>query len=277
MDETPPDSLPAALASFLEDVPVPIIVYDLAGTCRGLNRAAEEFWGLRRADAVNILNLYADATAQVVNIPETLARVSGGERVQREPTRDVAAANTPDARPIWYQATIFPVRDAEGAVRYAGYIYHDVTAQMEQREQLERTQEQNLAQQHLIEELASPVVQVWEGILLAPLVGALDSRRAVIVIEQLLEAIVRQSADVVILDVTGVPLIDTAVASHLVNTARAVRLLGADIALTGMRSELAQAVVQLEIDLSQFVTHADLQSGLAWAFARRELQVLRRA
>jgi rsbT co-antagonist protein RsbR len=108
---------------------------------------------------------------------------------------------------------------------------------------------------------------------LAPLVGAIDSRRINGITERLLEAIVRFSADVVIVDVTGVPLIDVATASGLVQVAQAVRLLGSDIVLTGMGSEMAQAVVQLDIDLSRFVTQANLQAGLAWAFVRRRLRL----
>lgn len=276
MDEATPDISALTAAALLDDLPVPMILYALDGRAVAINAAAEQFWGVDRRTLIGSLNLHTDATAQSVDVAATLARVGRGERVYREPTRDSVAPNTPDAREIWYQAVIFPVRGADGQVAYAGYIYSDVTHQIEQQQQLARTEEENAAQRHLIAELAIPVVQVWEGILLAPLVGSIDGRRAALVVEQLLDAIVRESADVVILDITGVPIVDTEVANYLVNTARAVRLLGADIALTGMRGEIAQAVVQLGIDLGQFASHASLQAGLAWAFQRRGLRLAER-
>jgi PAS domain S-box-containing protein len=276
MAEHPPDRFPLSAASFLDDVPLPIVIYALDGTMVAMNSNAETFWGLSRSD-MSGFSVFDDPTAAVVDVAATYAKVRNGEIVIREPTRDVVARNTAAERQIWYQAIIFPVRAPDHTIAYAGYIYRDVTAHIEQSEQIALAQEEIATQQALIQELSIPVVEVWEGILLAPLVGAMDARRAATVTEQLLAAIVNFSADVVILDVTGVPFIDAVVAASLVNTARAVQLLGSDIALTGVRSEIAQAVVRLEIDLSQFATHANLQAGLAWAFARRKLQVTRQS
>jgi rsbT co-antagonist protein RsbR len=264
-------------STFLDDLPLPIIIYDLDGMVVLINSAAESFWGLKRADQVGIFNAFNDPTAAVVNLSETYARVRNGEIITRAPTRDITGANTEAERPIWYQAIIFPVRLPDQAITYAGYIYYDVTAQMEQSARINHAQEEIAAQQALIQQLSFPVVVVWEGILLAPLVGSMDARRATAITEQLLMEIVRFSADVVILDVTGLPLIDMEVAAYLVNAARAVRMLGSEIVLTGISSELAQTVVQIGIDLSQFVTQANLQAGLAWAFARRHLQVTRQS
>jgi rsbT co-antagonist protein RsbR len=260
-------------SAFLDDLPLPIVIYDLDGMMVLINSAAESFWGMKRAEHVGVFNAFNDSTAAVVNLPETYARVRNGEIITRAPTRDITGANTEAERPIWYQAIIFPVRLPDHAITYAGYIYYDVTAQMEQSEHINRAQEEIATQQALIQQLSFPVVVVWEGILLAPLVGAMDARRATGITEQLLLEIVRCSADVVILDVTGLPQIDIEVAAYLVNAARAVRMLGSEIALTGMSSELARTVVEIGIDLSQFVTHANLQAGLGWAFTRRHLQV----
>jgi anti-anti-sigma regulatory factor len=274
MAEQPQDLFPITAASFLEDIPLPIIIYALDGTIVALNSYAETLWGIKRSEYRGLYNAFQDPANSPLVLTETYARVRNGEIVIRDPTRDRFAPGTAEERPIWYQAIIFPVRDPDRVISYAGYIYQDVTGKMEQQDLITQAREEIAAQQALIQELSIPVVEVWQGILLAPLVGALDARRASNVTEQLLAAIVSFSADVVILDVTGVPLIDTAVAAYLVNAARAVRLLGSDIVLTGVRSEIAQAVVLLGIDLSQFVTRANLQTGLAWALARRKLRVV---
>jgi rsbT co-antagonist protein RsbR len=118
-----------------------------------------------------------------------------------------------------------------------------------------------------IREMASPVVPVLEGILVMPLIGVVDSERAALLIESLLRAVERQRARIVILDVTGVPLVDTQVARVLIDAANAVRLLGAQTILVGLRPELAQTIVGLGVDLSGLITLADLQSGVAYALA----------
>jgi rsbT co-antagonist protein RsbR len=264
-------------STFLDDLPLPIIIYDFDGMMVLINSAAETFWGMKRDEQVGIFNAFNDATATVINLSETYARIRNGEMITRTPTRDVTGAHTEAERSIWYQAIIFPVRTPDQVITYAGYIYSDVTAKMEQSALINRAQEEIATQHALIQQLSFPVVEVWEGILLAPLVGAMDARRATGITEQLLLEIVRCSADVVILDVTGLPHIDLEVAAYLVNAARAVRMLGSEIVLTGMSSELAQTVVQIGIDLSQFVTHANLQAGLGWAFTRRHLQVTRQS
>jgi anti-anti-sigma regulatory factor len=266
---------PITAGAFLDDLPLPIIIYGLDGMMILINHAAETFWGLKRAEHVGISNAFNDSTAAVVNLSETYARVRNGEIITRAPTRDITGANTEAERPIWYQAIIFPVRTPDAKIHYAGYIYYDVTAQMEQSARMTRAEEEIATQQALIQELSFPVVEVWEGILLAPLVGAMDARRATAITERLLMEIVRFGVDVVIMDVTGLPHIDIEVAAYLVNAARAVRMLGSDIVLTGMSSALAQTVVQIGIDLSQFETQANLQAGLAWALAHRNLRVTR--
>jgi anti-anti-sigma regulatory factor/HAMP domain-containing protein len=121
-----------------------------------------------------------------------------------------------------------------------------------------------------IREMSSPVVPVMEGILVMPLVGTIDSGRASLLVRSLLAGIERHRADVVILDVTGVPLVDTQIAQALLEAARAARLLGARSVLVGLRPELAQTIVSLGLDLSDLVTRADLQSGVAHAIKMQQ-------
>lgn len=125
------------------------------------------------------------------------------------------------------------------------------------------------AQGALLAELSTPILRIGAGALVLPLVGSLDSFRAARVVEALLQAVDEQRAELVILDITGVPLVDTQVANALLQTARAVRLLGARIVLTGIRPDVAQTIVALGVDLGDIITRADLQEGVRYALRGR--------
>jgi rsbT co-antagonist protein RsbR len=124
-----------------------------------------------------------------------------------------------------------------------------------------------------IQELSTPVVQLWDGILLAPLVGYIDDKRAELLVERLLGAITERRAEIVLLDITGVSRVDAAVADHLVRIVRASRLLGARAVLVGISPAIAGTLVALGVDLGQIETSADLQRGLARAFQYIGLRV----
>ena len=129
------------------------------------------------------------------------------------------------------------------------------------------------AQTVQIRELATPIIPVHAGVLVMPLTGAIDSHRATQITEAMLEGISSQSASVVLLDVTGVPMVDTQVANYLIQAARSARLLGAVAILVGIRSEVAQTLVQLGVDISSIVTQANLQAGIAYALRLRGLAI----
>jgi rsbT co-antagonist protein RsbR len=132
-----------------------------------------------------------------------------------------------------------------------------------------------IAQQRAtISELQTPVIQVWEGILALPIVGTIDTARAQDMTEALLERIVATGSEIVLLDITGVPVVDTAVARHLLETVSAARLLGADVLIVGLSSRTAMTLVQLGIDLSHVTTRANLAKGLEFAFRRLGLAVV---
>jgi rsbT co-antagonist protein RsbR len=115
-------------------------------------------------------------------------------------------------------------------------------------------------------DLSTPVIQVWDGILVLPLIGSIDTARAEQILQNLLRAVAARGAAVVILDITGVPMIDTAVANHLLETVKATRLLGAKAILAGVSPSIAQTLVRLGIDLTGIDSRAHLQSALALAF-----------
>ncbi|HEU5315979.1 MAG TPA: STAS domain-containing protein [Chloroflexota bacterium] len=132
-------------------------------------------------------------------------------------------------------------------------------------------------QRRAIRELQTPVIQVWEGILALPIVGALDTARSQEMTETLLQRIVETGSDIVILDITAVPVIDTAVAKHLLETVAAARLLGAEVLIVGLTTRTAMTLVHLGVDLGGVTTRTTLAKGLELAFSRLGLEVTRRA
>jgi rsbT co-antagonist protein RsbR len=131
-----------------------------------------------------------------------------------------------------------------------------------------RTREEviNRQQQELLE-LSTPVVELWDGVLALPLIGTLDSARTQIVMESLLERIVTSGAEIAIIDITGVPTVDTLVAQHLIKTISAARLMGADCILSGIRPQIAQTIVHLGLELN-VVSKATMADALALALRR---------
>lgn len=131
-------------------------------------------------------------------------------------------------------------------------------------------------QRQTILELQTPVIQVWDGILALPIVGSVDTARSQEMNEALLQKIVETGAEIVILDVTAVPVIDTAVAKHLLETVSASRLLGADALIVGLSARMAMTLVHLGLDLSGVMTRTTMAKGLQLAFGRLGLEVVRR-
>jgi rsbT co-antagonist protein RsbR len=132
-----------------------------------------------------------------------------------------------------------------------------------------------LRQTDEITEISTPVIQVWEGILALPIIGTLDSARTQVVMENLLQEIVETGSTIAILDISGVPAVDSLVAQHLIKTVAATRLMGAECIISGIRPEIAQTVVHLGIDLSNIVTKASLASALKHSFSLLKLDVKR--
>jgi len=142
---------------------------------------------------------------------------------------------------------------------------------------LEAYEEQVELQRRTLSELSTPVIKVYENVLVLPLVGAIDTERARRIMEELLTGITRHQAELVIIDITGVPVVDTAVANHLIQTIKAARLLGARSILVGISGEVAQALVHLQIDLSGVVTRSNLQAGIEYALEQMGLEIVPRS
>lgn len=132
-----------------------------------------------------------------------------------------------------------------------------------------------IRQQEELLELSTPVVKLWEGVLAVPMIGTLDSNRTQVVMETLLQKIVETGSEIAIIDITGVPTVDTLVAQHLLKTVTAIRLMGADCIISGIRPQIAQTIVHLGIDLQGIVTKATLADALALALQRSGWRVAR--
>ncbi|MEA3145941.1 MAG: rsbT co-antagonist protein RsbR [Verrucomicrobiota bacterium] len=150
---------------------------------------------------------------------------------------------------------------ADGLLDKLGLYTTEVYQQS--REQLIRRQQEEML------ELSTPVVQLWEGIVALPLIGTLDSARTSVVMETLLQTIVDTRSELAIIDITGVPTVDTLVAQHLLKTVAAARLMGADCIISGIRPQIAQTMVHLQIDLSAVTTKATMAEALRFALKRR--------
>ena len=140
-------------------------------------------------------------------------------------------------------------------------LYTTEVHQQAREEVIRRQQEEML-------ELSTPVVKMWDGVVALPLIGTLDSARTSVVMESLLERIVATGSEIAIIDITGVPTVDTLVAQHLLKTVAAARLMGADCIISGIRPQIAQTMVHLQIDLSTVTTKATMAEALRTALQR---------
>lgn len=166
--------------------------------------------------------------------------------------------------------TIVMLNDAQGAPQAVAGIIRDLSEQRRAEEERATLQEQVIdAQRAALREVSTPLIPLAEDVVVMPLVGAIDSARAQQIMEVLLEGIAQHQADTVLLDISGVRVVDTQVADALLRSARAVQLLGAQIILTGISADVAQTIVHLGADMGRIMTRANLQDGLRYALEER--------
>jgi len=164
--------------------------------------------------------------------------------------------------------------DSLGISIFDAYIQTKEELIMAQQNALREIQDRLIQEQkRTIIETAAPVVKVWDRVLMVPLIGILDSERTQLVMDRMLSGIETTQAKVVLLDITGIPTVDTLVARHLISTASAVRLMGAECIVTGISARIAQTVVQMGIDLKGLNTRGTMADGLREAFSLLALKV----
>lgn len=173
------------------------------------------------------------------------------------------------------ESSAIPLLNDAGAALSVGGVLRD---ERERLALIESLRQSNAEQQHTLEllrQVSTPLIPIIEGVLIMPIVGEIDERRAGQIMETLLQGVARTAASTVLLDITGVPLVDTSVANALVLAARAVRLLGAEAILVGITPEVAQTLVGLGADLRELATRGDLQSGITYALRQHGYQLQR--
>jgi rsbT co-antagonist protein RsbR len=234
-----------------------------------LNPAAERIYGRPVADFMADAELWLrvvhpeDAARVLDFLPVILA--AGAAEIEYRILRS-------DGEIRWLHDRGHIVRDATETIIRIDGIATDITERkLAEAERAERQRQAEVirVQEALLRELSTPLIPIGERIVVMPLIGSLDSQRAQQVLETLLSGIADNRATVAILDITGVPVVDTQVANTLIHAAQAVKLLGAQVVLTGIRPEVAQTLVSLGTNLSGIVTRSTLQSGIAYANTAR--------
>jgi PAS domain S-box-containing protein len=164
------------------------------------------------------------------------------------------------------------LRGADGQPRIAAGLLRDLTVQKQAEAERAELQQQIIeAQRNALRELSTPLIPISDKVMIMPLIGAIDSGRAQQIMEALLDGVAQHHADLVILDITGIRVVDTQVAQAFIQAAQAVRLLGAQVMLTGIGPQIAQTLVSLGIDLSGIQTQGNLQTGIAAALSARAI------
>ena len=252
----------AFLAAIVESSDDAIYGKTLEGNILSWNHGAERMYGYSAAEIVGRPVSVLVPPTSTDEVPQILGRLKRGERVDHfETVRLRKNGETFDV-----SLNVSPVREASGKIIGASTIARDITEQKKLREALTQRAKEIL-------DVSTPVLQVWEGVVVAPFIGTLDTQRAQQFMERLLDKIVATNSSVALLDVTGVPAIDTRTAQHLIETITSVRLLGAQAVLTGVRPAIAQTLAHLGINLADVVTRSSLAAGLRVALDVLNLKI----
>ena len=240
-----------------------IVMTDPSGTILLWNKGAERLKGYTAAEAVgrNLSSFYTDADGKAGLSGSELAQALQAGRLEVEGWR-----TGKDGRRSWTNIVTTPVRDSAGKHIGFAVISRDLTERAATEQKLSRQRDEIL-------ELSTPVIQVWDKILALPIIGTLDSQRAARLTESLLLRISQDEAEFVIIDISGVPTVDSQVAQHLLKTVQGARLMGAESILSGVRPETAQAMVHLGVDVGTLKSRSTLRDALQLALSlRRQLK-----
>ena len=249
----------AELARLLDNIRDSVISTDLEGTILSWNRAAEHIYGWTAKEAIgkNMSLLYKEQ-----DVPILMEKITTPTLEKGHQEGEYWALRKGGEEFLQRLATSL-VLDDEGKPAGMVGISSDITEQEQAKAEQERLQQEIIrVQRRAIQELATPIIPIMERIIIVPLVGVIDSQRARETTRALLAGISEYRAQVVILDITGVPLVDSGVAAHLDKTMQAARLKGARAIITGVSDAVAETIVDLGIDWSGIETRRDLQTGL---------------
>ncbi len=245
--------------SLVDNAPSIIMIVDQTGTIEYINQAMP---GLDTTEVIGLNHFNSIDPAYLDIARESIKKVFEDGKPRYYEVKAVGI----DGQPVWYSNTAGPIRK-DGKIVSVSLFSNDITDRKQAEEDLLTAKDEMIqAQSKAILELSTPVIQVWDQILILPLIGSIDTRRAQQLVEDLLGMIVNTQASVAIIDVTGVAVVDTSVANHLISTIEAAKMLGTDVILTGVSPHNAQILVKLGVNLGSLTTKGSLQSGLRLAF-----------
>jgi len=263
------------LLRFLDALPVGVFVVEPDGRPFYANRSATEILGkgiipdTTTGQLAEVYRAFVAGTDQLYPTERMpLVRALSGEAS----SVDDMEIERPDGR-ILIEIHGAPIRDAEGRIIYGMVSFIDITLRRRAEEAIrERALQQEVieAQQAALRELSTPLMPIAEGVVVMPIIGIIDSRRAQQIMETLLEGIATHSADIAILDITGVRVVDTQVAGALIRAAQAARMLGARVVLSGISAEVAQTLVHIGAEMQDMIALRSLQQAIAYALAQRQ-------
>lgn len=255
---------------FIETLPIPMMIFRADGLMVAMNTASEEVWQFSREAFVGHYNILRSPASVATGADAMFAQVLQGHLFTTEPAlydTSNMLIDHPNPRLFWVQRTVFPIYDYSGNITNVGMIHRDASQEIAQQAIV-------ATQQATIRALSTPVIQLWDNIVLVPLIGAIDQVRGTALMEQLLESLIERQADTVIVDLTGVPDVDTVAATALLQANKAVRLVGATIIFAGLRPSVAHLLTELEVPLEDLVIKATLQDSLDWSLQQRGLQIM---
>jgi rsbT co-antagonist protein RsbR len=255
------------LRTIIDSLPDTIYVKDREGRFEVVNQAMAQLLGVASPDAL------IGKTDRELFPPELASQYGADERALIDTGIPLLDKEEPvqyaDGTLHWFVTAKVPLRDAQGRIIGLVGRGQDITERKRIEAERQRLQDELIQAQALaLQELSTPLIPISDTVLVMPLIGRIDERRANQILEALLTGIQTQQADLAIIDITGVNVVDTQVAHALIQAARAVKLLGAQVVLTGLRPEVAQTLVSLGVDLSDIVTRATLQSGIAYGLSK---------
>lgn len=242
-----------------------MLVYDLHGIIQYANPAAATFYHLSSpADLIGRKGSWADDPEESITLSSEI--VAGLE--QHGVWRGRGWIMLPDTERILGEIVVFRLFDDQNSPIGSAAILRNVTKQIREEEQRAAIQQQIIdGQEATLRELSTPLIPLADNVVVMPIIGVIDGRRAQQIMETLLEGIATHQADIALLDISGVHVVDTQVADALLRVAQAAKLLGTRIVLTGIHAEVAQTIIHLGANMSDIITRANLQEGLHYALS----------
>lgn len=270
--------------TLMEQSPFSTQIFSPDGSVVSVNQAYCKLWNMSQAEAdyvVENYNVLQDQQLEVTGVMPFIKSAFAGTFAETpailyDPHQTEVARNM-DLKPKWIVGYVWPVKDKDGNLQQVVVMHQDVTERKQAEAEREQLQQAVIeAQRQALQDLSTPIIPLIDGMIVMPLIGAIDTRRSQDIMRALLNGISDYKAKIVILDITGVPIVDSGVADHLNRTIQAARLKGAQTIVTGISDAVAEAIVDLGIDWNNMDTLQNLQTGLITALDSLGFKLVRR-